>query len=119
MTDAADRQQVAVNVPNDVLDAALAYAARGWFVYPCLPRSRTPFKGSHGHKDASIDPATIRRWWGACPDATVCIATGASGLLVIDVDGDRGIRSLRALMEQHGELPDTAIVKSGGDGHHL
>jgi hypothetical protein len=101
------------------VEAALAYAARGWHVYPCIPRSRTPFRGSHGYKDATTDPALIKKWWGDCPQATVSIATGASGLLVVDVDGDRGIRSLKALMAHHGELPDTAFVKSGGDGHHL
>jgi hypothetical protein len=50
-----------------------------------------------GFLDASNDEETIRRWWSAKPDANVGIATGASGLLVVDVDHG---------LEEKGVWPD-------------
>jgi hypothetical protein len=68
------------------LEAALAYAARGWPVFPLRVGGKTPaFKG--GFHGATINPAVIERWWGAKP-YNVGIATGAiSGLWVVDFDG--------------------------------
>src|SRR5262249_21291268 len=54
------------NPPNSALHlrkAALAYAARGWYVFPCLVGGKTPvFKG--GFHGATTNPAVIERWWG-------------------------------------------------------
>lgn len=72
---------------TSLLDAALAYAERGWYVFPCAPLSKIPFPGSAGSKDATLDPDQIRRWWSANPTANVAIVTGSrSGIYVIDVD---------------------------------
>jgi hypothetical protein len=73
------------------LAAALAYAARGWPVFPCTPDGTpTPDHKApltpHGFKDASADPAVIRGWWQRWPAANVAIATGAPGPDVLDVD---------------------------------
>jgi Bifunctional DNA primase/polymerase, N-terminal len=67
--------------------AALAYADTAWPVFPCRPGSKTPCT-IHGCKDATVDPATITRWWTRwVPGANVAIATGAvSGLVVVDLD---------------------------------
>jgi hypothetical protein len=83
------------------LEAALAYARDGLHVFPlhntdvagacscgrtdCHSAGKHPRTG-HGHRDASTDPQQIRRWWSMWPDANVAIATGESGLVVIDVD---------------------------------
>lgn len=73
---------------TDLLDAALAYAARGWPVFPCTPGAKAPagHLAPHGVLDATTDPARIRQWWTVQPDANVGIATGAPGPDVIDVD---------------------------------
>ena len=65
------------------LRQALAYASAGWPVFPCKPDQKTP-DTVHGFKDATTDPAVIRRWWPS--SRNVAIATGAPGPDVLDVD---------------------------------
>lgn len=67
---------------------ALAWAARGFAVFPLKPRTKIPLGAfvSHGFKDASRDPEIIRKWWCQCRSANIGIATG-SGFFVLDLDG--------------------------------
>jgi hypothetical protein len=60
------------------LDAALAYAARGWPVLPLrgkVPRIRKAAGGSGVH-DATTDLEQIKQWWTKWPDANIGIACG-------------------------------------------
>jgi Bifunctional DNA primase/polymerase, N-terminal/AAA domain len=68
-----------------LLDSALFYAGRGWHVFPCLAGLKTPAT-RHGWHDATTDPDRIRAWWRVNPNYNVAIATGPSGLFVIDID---------------------------------
>jgi hypothetical protein len=100
---------------SGLLGAALAYAACGLHVFPCRPQRKTPAT-AHGCKDATVDPEKISRWWAACPDFNIAIATGsASGLFVADIDGLDAEAALRKLEDQHGALPPTweAITPNG------
>lgn len=102
---------------NPLLDAALSYAASGWLVFPCQPRSKIPAT-AHGFKDATRDDQQIRAWWTAMPDANVAIATGEdSGLFVLDVDHKTG-RTLEDALAQFPEtLPEhVPTVRTGGGG---
>lgn len=75
----------------------------------------------HGVKDASSDPVTIKRWWGAMPTANIGMATGG-GLIVVDLDlnqGKAGDESWAALEKLHGKAPPTVEVLTGGGGTHL
>jgi bifunctional DNA primase/polymerase-like protein/primase-like protein len=97
--------------------AAVAYAERGWRVFPVagkVPRT------THGLKDATTDPEQVREWWQRWPDAGIAIATGdASGVLVLDVDGETGADSLNELERRHGQLPETVRAETGGGGVHF
>jgi hypothetical protein len=117
------------------LAAALAYASRGWAVFPlhswtgtacsCGRRAReSPAKHprtKRGLKDASTDEATIRRWFTSWPDANLGIVTGAQGgIVVLDVDPRHGgDESLAELERVHGDLPSTLEVRTGGGGRHI
>ena len=95
-------------------EIALPCLARGWWVFPLQPRSKLPFKGSRGFKDATLDRAQIEAWGRAAPDANCGIATGPSGLVVLDLDGPEGQALLKAVA--HGDVPRTLTVKTGRPG---
>lgn len=122
-----------------ILTAALAYAARGWPVFPCSPQTKKPMlprdidpetkkpiKGSGGLNKASTDPAQIREWWAKWPKAMIGLCTGFGRLFVIDFDPRKDeeagkewtLEQLRADLEaQMGcALPSTltSITRSGG-----
>jgi Bifunctional DNA primase/polymerase, N-terminal len=67
------------------LHQALAYAARGWPVFPCQVGQKTPAT-AHGHLDATTDPEQITAWYTRHPLWNLAIATGAPGPDVLDVD---------------------------------
>lgn len=101
------------------LDAALAYAKRGWPVFPCHPKSKIPAT-PHGFKDASTDERLIRQWWEFCPDYNVAIATGeVSGTFVLDLDDKPGRSVDEALSSLGLTWPETPTVRTGGGGVQL
>jgi len=69
-----------------------------------------------GANAASNDAAQVEQWWERWPDANIGIATGPSGLVVLDVDGPEGQAGLKALVEKHGPLPRTLVAKTGRAG---
>ncbi|OPG04073.1 DNA primase [Microbispora sp. GKU 823] len=115
---------------------ALAAAARGWHVFPLTPNGKVPLKGWPWKEHNTTDPEVIRRFWAHQP-YNIGIATGPSGLVVIDLDtpknGDTppppfdlpgvndGADLLAVLCEQAGQpLPfDTFTVRTGRGGLHL
>ena len=123
---------------NGLLEATLSYAARGWCVLPThsiRPDGGCSCGGTRGCKpgkhprikdwpnQASGDAVVIREWWRKWPDANVAILTGArSGIVVADIDchGDSdGLARLAEWEAEHGPLPATMSVRTGGGGRHL
>jgi hypothetical protein len=110
-----------------LLDSALGLARRGLQVFPCRPPRLAPDDDGkkpatkHGFKDATTDATQIKSWWAWRANYNIAIATGAkSGVMVLDVDPDKGGEdALAKLEEQHGALPATVEVISGGGGRHL
>ena len=112
---------------------ALRYARRGWRVLPlhtandgqcsCAAGQSCDHPGKHprtpnGVKDATTDRTIIKAWWNRWPDANIGIATGrASGIFVLDVDGNVGKASLKELQAEHGRLKKTVTVQTGKGRH--
>ncbi|SED00744.1 bifunctional DNA primase/polymerase [Streptomyces sp. PAN_FS17] len=128
---------------EQLLNAALNAAERGWHVFPLRPGSKQP--ALHGEKyctrtgecagghlkweqRATTDPDRIRAAWSRAP-FNVGIATGPSGLLVVDLDTPKdksssdapdGAATFRALCERTGHaVPDTYRVRTASGGEHL
>jgi hypothetical protein len=107
---------------NPVLRQALAYARRGWPVFPCQPGQKIPAT-AHGLRDASTDEQQITRWFTRHPDRNLAIATGAPGPDVLDVDqrgrAGHGFAAFRQL-RQAGLLDDAAsCLRTPGGGLHV
>lgn len=73
----------------------------------------------HGFKDATRDLDQIDLWDWEFPQANIAMPTGkTSGIVIIDIDGEKGQRSLEMLEERNFRLPETATVRTG-NGRHL
>ena len=68
-----------------MLQQALAYASRGWPVFPCQPGQKIPAT-RHGYRDATTDQERITAWFSLLPPWNLAIATGTPGPDVLDVD---------------------------------
>ena len=101
-----------------IVDSALKLASRQMAVIPLRPRSKSPLT-RHAHKDATTDANTIAAWFEERPDANIGIATGkVSGVVVIDVDGEEGAKTLAEHERKHGPLPKT-LTAATARGKHL
>jgi hypothetical protein len=100
--------------------AAVEFAKRfGWHVFPVQPRGKKPVT-PHGLLDATVDVARITAFWQSHPQHNVAIRCGVtSGIVVLDVDGDEGLQSLRALERKYGKLPKTLSVVTPRGGQHF
>ncbi|MFF5155385.1 bifunctional DNA primase/polymerase [Streptomyces sp. NPDC000348] len=128
---------------EDLTRAALNAAERGWRVFPLRPGSKVP--ALHGEKTctgtgpcaaghrkweqrATTDPDRIRAAWSRAP-FNVGIATGPSGLVVVDLDTPEhkgssdapdGAATFAALCERAGHaVPDTYRTRTASGGTHL
>ena len=103
---------------GSILDFALAYARRGWSVFPCKPRSKEPAT-PRGFHDGSSDLKVVKKLFAGKADSNIGIATGpASGFWVLDLDGEEGRRSFfREVCT--GKLPETLQVHTPRGGLHL
>ncbi len=118
---------------RSLLDAALAYAARGWAVLPlhtitngrcsCWTGNACKSPGKHprtefGFKDATTIREAIEFWWTTWPDSNIGIAC-IEGLVVIDVDAKRcGHDTFDKILAEHYLSPGP-IALTGGGGLHV
>lgn len=128
---------------HSLLNAALDAAGRGWHVFPLRPGTKRPaLHGetacprtgpcTNGHlkweQRATSDPDRIRAIWSRGP-FNVGIATGPSGLLVVDLDVPKdkgssdapsGAATFGALCERAGHaVPATYRTRTASGGEHL
>lgn len=111
----------------ELKQAAIAYAERGWLVFPlhgitdlnrctcggtgCTSPGKHP-RTFAGFKDASRDPDRVARWWDDWPDSNIGVVTGAeSGIVVVDADSEVAAESW------WGESVPTLVAKTGKGRH--
>lgn len=103
---------------DSMLAHALAYSRLGWRVFR-LTGYKTPFKGSHGFKDATVDANVIAAWWG--PDGpNIGLATGWDGgggpyIVVVDCDGESAVAEFKSVFG--GVIPRTLCAKTSRGWH--
>ncbi|CDR07331.1 bifunctional DNA primase/polymerase [Streptomyces iranensis] len=126
-----------------LLRAALEAAERDWHVFPLRFGAKPPAlhgeasctgtdECAAGHRKweqrATTDPDRIRTAWSRAP-FNIGIATGPSGLVVVDLDMPKpdddadapcGVTSFHALCERAGQaVPTTLTVRTPSGGRHL
>ncbi|MDE2020737.1 MAG: bifunctional DNA primase/polymerase [Patescibacteria group bacterium] len=102
------------------LAAALDWAKRGFYVFPCIPGKKKPLIAG-GYFNATRDEDMIRRWWTITPEANIGWAPALSGHWVLDIDiknATRGYETLEVLTHQHGPLPSTTAITTPTGGKH-
>lgn len=127
---------ISIGTAATASEAAVRYAGLGLYVIPlngvhangvcrCAKGIHCSSAGKHpigrlcpkGWRDASRFEPTVARWWRLCPAANVGIVTGPSGLASLDVDPrNGGDQSLDQLLNEHGPLPETLHLRTGGGG---
>jgi hypothetical protein len=123
---------------NLLLDAALAYAARGIPVYPVHWPRPTPDATTlvcscprgpgcdrpakhplvrHGIHEATTNPGQLQRWWHRWPTANLGLATGIV-FDALDIDGPAGLAALQQLAQTLDlRLPGPVVHTRGGGWH--
>lgn len=105
-----------------VRQGALALAASGIPVFPCIAGGKRPAV-ARGFHEASSDPELILRWGAAMPSANIGMPTGAvSGFVAVDVDVHGPVNGYDALggAEHAGLLEGwEAAVRTPSGGLHL
>ncbi len=107
-----ESQDGAATAAPSLIDAALRYLPR---TVPLIGK-RPPMRD---WPNWPAHPATVRSWWTTHPTSNIGIRCG-DGLAVVDIDPrDGGDIALQQLELEHGKLPETPEVATGGNGRHL
>lgn len=116
---------------NLLLESAIKYSQKEWFVFPCREKPSEPFIDKRGRerilrektpytcaglKDATTEKEQILTWWAKYPNAMIGINCGMSNLFVLDVDTKHGKNGIDTFMnlgvDDSGALH--SITPSGG-----
>lgn len=98
---------------NLLLESAIFYVEKGWYVFPCRENPSIPFlkKGKlkilkektpytrYGLNDASQDINQIKKWWIEHPTAMIGVNCGLSNIFVLDVDTKNGRNGIDTFMK--------------------
>ena len=100
---------------NQVFNAAMAYAQKGYRVFPVRAGEKRP-ETANGFHDATTDPDQIQAWFGNSPLSNIGIPTG--GMLVVDIDPE-GLNWLEEDAEKRSSLTEAPWARTPRGGHHF
>jgi Bifunctional DNA primase/polymerase, N-terminal len=110
---------------------ALRWVDRGFRVFPCEPRDKTPcfalvpkdrgpdgklVEGTAGFKKATREPEKISSWWRRIPNANIGLATG-HGVFALDLDGPDAEIWFANACGRNGECPRTLTSRTSRGWH--
>lgn len=119
-----------------LMDAALSYAARGLYIFPCdeqskephatggtNPKTGKPYRFQWG-QHATNDPAKMRQWWAQWPSANIGLPCKPNGLVVVDPDSPKEPDDPDGLAKWIGlsvelNLPETVTQHTPHGGIHV
>ena len=108
-------RKAAQDDPNGLADAAIAL---GVPVFACDANKRPLTE--HGFKDATTDPAAIRRMFRDPRAVMIGMPTGeATSLVVVDVDMKEGQQGGAWLDANSHRMPQTRTIRTGSGGLHI
>lgn len=101
--------------------AALLYSSWNWKIFR-LTAYKTPFKGTHGHLDATTDVTILRQWYDTARPPNLGLA--CSRVIALDLDGSawaqsRWGASLKAAADANGGFPATLMQRTARGLHLL
>jgi len=110
---------------SGMIDSALAYADRGWQLFPLqrdtkgrFPDGRSSQLLPSGFLNASSNVDVIQRWWRRWPDANIGLSLAASGLVAIDADLYKQGCGWEAYLRDRA-IPRTFTQESARGGRHF
>ena len=103
--------------PKTLMEWALTYHDVGLNVLPLIPRKKHPMIKWEIYEKQRATREEVISWWTKQPDANIGIITGKiNDLVVVDVDGDQGKKSMEILYNK--EMPLTPVTKSIRGKHY-
>ena len=134
----SETQKAGQNSAPNHLMWALKYASMGWHVFPvrppvfnqngtatcsCKDGAKCKSIGKHPRvfwsTEATTDSVIITDWWKRWPQDNIGIATGPSGLAVIDLDGPEGATTFNAIAPKERFIDLASRSGRSEGGYHL
>lgn len=95
----------------------LRMAQYGWQLFPVKPRAKEPLVADWPHQ-ATNEELRLQSWINRFPACNWGVATGPeSGIFVVDVDGENGLRAIVNLEHRGYVLPKTLMTRTGRGTH--
>ena len=103
---------------NTSFKTALAFAGRGFSVFPIQPGSKFPFKGFSWPNLSSNDISQLHSWAEQYPNCNWALDCGKSGLVVLDIDRKPGKDGFLSLKNLSLSLAPGVTVRTPSGGLH-